>query len=159
MTRHNDNHKNWQPSPHTCDAFRSFSGWTVVVCELLHSKVPGIRDINYIHDILVYNSEHLIDKTFIERQELLSSLFPNASSPASSDLFGHGYRVIDDHTWLAVNYATGTDFLKLFKGLKSPIDEGLVLKKTDAKLVYGSSATSNSGWQLKIRKQTKRISF
>lgn len=146
MTRHKTEHKAWAPDAATGLAFRDLSGgWYVFTAELLHSKVPGLRNINYIHDVLVADSEHLTGTTFAERQALLARLFPDAVAHISG-----GYRVIDPHTWLACNHTDG--FAAMFRTLsqkRSPEDEGIVLKKPTAKLAFCLTATSNSAWQAK----------
>ena len=97
MNRHNEKHRQWQPSGATQTAFNDLPrGWYVFCAELLHAKVKAIRDINFIHDVLVANGEHLTGTTFADRQTILADLFPNAVDHISG-----GYRVIDSHTWLA----------------------------------------------------------
>jgi hypothetical protein len=151
MNRHREQHKLWQPSEATHRAFYRLpgTGWYYVIAELLHSKVPGMRDINYIFDILVCNSHYLTGMTFAERQEILFDLFkPKAKSKT------HSHYVIDEHTWLAVNHR-GTDFLKLFDSLTAPDDEGIVFKNPQAPLISCAWATANKGWQAKSRRGTK----
>jgi hypothetical protein len=155
MQRINKAHINWAPSAHTADAFRSLKGgWYVFVAELIHNKVAnaeklGLRDINYINDILVADGTDLIGTTFEQRQELLANLFGANRLPVAQT--GSHY-VIDKHTWLARNHRSG--FRKLFAGLTNPEDEGLVLKKPTAKLAPCIKATSNVAWQMKIRMPT-----
>ena len=130
-------------------------GWYVFTAELLHSKVPGLRNINYIHDILVTDSEHLTGTTFAERQALLSRLFPDAVEHVSG-----GYRVINPNTWLANNHTA--NFATMFKTIsekRNPEDEGLVLKNPTARLAFCLTATSNSAWQAKCRIPHKNYAF
>jgi hypothetical protein len=151
--RTNKPHILWAPSAHTSDAFRSLKGhgWYVFVAELVHSKVAnasflGLRDINYINDILVADGTTLTGTTFTKRQELLADLFGASHLPVAKS--GSHY-VIDRHTWLARNHRSG--FRKMFAGLASPEDEGLVLKQPAAKLSSCLRESSNSSWQVKIR--------
>ncbi len=152
MTRHNDDHKMWKPSETTAAAFKKLpgNGWYVFVSELMHTKVSGIRDINYIHDILVADGEHLIGLSLAARQALLHSLF-KVKKPTLS------HYVIDDHTWLVREYSD--DFTELFEQLDRPEFEGLVLKNPKATLASCTRATSNSGWQVKSRKPLKNFNF
>jgi hypothetical protein len=157
MNRHHDVHKLWTPDEITRRAFLDLpgDGWYYLVAELLHSKVIGMRHINYINDILVADGEYLIGTTFAQRQNLLAALFPNAVTHIDG-----GYKVIDANTWLAVNHKSG--FAALFDALgrkKQPEDEGLVLKNPNAKLAYCTTAKSNSSWQVKCRISTKNYSF
>ena len=153
-TRHNDAHKMWSPSPHTLAPFKGLpgDGWYIFTCELMYSKVPGIRDINYIHDILVADGEYLVGSTFSDRQVLLRGLW---NVPENTDCKSHD--VIDDHTWLAKNHVKG--FSKLFESLDRPEYEGLVLKRPTAKLAHCSRQTSNNSWQLKIRAPKVNFGF
>lgn len=150
--RTNKPHINWAPSDHTGDAFRSLKGgWYVFATELLHNKVAnaatiGLRDINYINDVMVVNGISLVGTTFEDRQALLANLFGSARLPVAAS---GSHWVIDKHTWLARNHRAG--FEKMFTGLSSPEDEGLVLKNPIAKLAPCVKESSNSSWQVKIR--------
>jgi hypothetical protein len=164
MQRTNKAHILWSPSDHTANPFRDLKGhgWYVFVAELLHSKVAaekqrqatgsesGLRDINYINDILVADGTTLTGTTFEHRQQMLADMFGASRLPVSQT--GSHY-VIDRHTWLARNHRSG--FRRLFAGLSSPEDEGLVLKMATAKLAPCLKEGSNSSWQIKIRKPTK----
>jgi hypothetical protein len=153
MNRHHEEHKAWVPTRASCAAFADLpgNGWYVFVAELLHSKVPGIRDTNYIFDILVADGEYLVSKTFMERQDILNGLFPDAID----ETFSH--RVIDSNTWVA-KLLTG-NFEEIFEGLDAPEDEGLVLKNPKATLEFCSRQDANAGWQVKCRKTHKNFSF
>ena len=158
MTRHKDNHKQWAPTAATAKVFANLpgDGWYVFVAELMHSKVPGIRDINYIHDVLVADGEYLVGTTLEERQKLLESLFGIDRSKVTKDT-PISHFVIDANTWLVRNYRVG--FAKLFETLDRPEYEGLVLKNPKAKLDYCSREKSNSTWQAKVRKPHKNYGF
>jgi hypothetical protein len=164
MQRTNKAHILWSPSDHTANPFRDLKGhgWYVFVAELLHSKVAaekqrqatgsesGLRDINYINDILVADGTTLTGTTFEFRQQMLVEMFGADRLPVAKS--GSHY-VIDRHTWLARNHRSG--FRRLFAGLDSPEDEGLVLKLPTGKLAPCLREGSNSSWQFKIRKPTK----
>lgn len=153
MSRHNDEHKLWSPSDNSMAAFKNLpgKGWYVFVAELLHSKVPGIRDTNYLFDILVADGDYLIGKTFMERQHILNELFPETVR----DEYSH--RVINDNTWIAKLIDGG--FRAVFNALMAPEDEGLVLKNPKAKLELCSRPTANTSWQVKCRVAHKNFSF
>jgi frataxin-like iron-binding protein CyaY len=152
MQRHNIPHKLWAPSAHTIAPFRDLpGGWYVFVAELLHNKVKdgatkGLRDINYINEILVADSQHLTGTTFIDRQALLAKMFGADKLPIAAS--GSHY-IIDEHTWLARNHTT--NFSKIFAGLTAAEDEGVVLKQASARLKPCTTATANSAWQVKLR--------
>ena len=149
MTRHNEKHKAWNVNSHTIAPFQNLpgTGWYYFTAELMHSKGGGIRNINYIHDILVADGEYLIGSTFAERQTLLHSLF---KIDTVNDTVSH--HVIDEHTWMARNYSS--KFFKLFESLDRHEYEGLVIKQPTAKLVACSRQSANNNWQLKTRKPT-----
>ena len=159
MNRHHAEHRQWSPIAQTHMTFANLpgDGWYVFCAELLHSKVADskLKNINYIHDILVYNGEHLVGTTFAERQDLLTALFPDTVVPMN----GIGYRVIDPYAWLATNYRPGLKggFVGLFHQLTRPEDEGLVMKRPEAKLQYGIRETANDSWQFKCRRPTKNF--
>ncbi len=150
MNRHRAAHKAWQPNEATRQAFLHLrGGYYVFEAELMHSKVRGLRNINFIHDILVADDEYLVGMTFADRQRLLSDLF----TPSIRALCG-GHYVLDGNTWLAVNYRD-MDFRVLFESLTAPEDEGLVFKDPEAPLAFCSSESANSSWQRKCRRPTK----
>lgn len=152
MSRHNDEHKLWKPSPHTADAFRDLpgDGWYVFVAELLHSKVKSLKDINYIHDVLVADGDYLVGETLAQRQQRLADLFE-----IEDELTSH--YTIDAHTWLVKNHTNG--FADLYAGLDADHEEGLVFKRADAPLALCSRASSNADWQVKTRRIHKNYSF
>lgn len=155
MTRHNEPHKLWSPSAHTAKTFADLSGdgWYVFVAELMHSKVSGIRDINYIHDVLVADGEYLVGTTLAERQAILQNLFP----VKLTDKTPLSHFVIDEHTWLVRNHTVG--FGNLFEKLNSPEHEGLVLKNPQSKLSMCSRQATNQTWQVKCRRPHTNYGF
>jgi hypothetical protein len=150
MSRHNSEHKLWSPSAHTVAPFKKLpgDGWYVFIAELMHSKVPGIRDINYIHDIVVADGKQLVGSTFAERQALLHDLFGNPVVTPETPIT---HFVLDDHTWLARNFTRG--FPNLFERMHDkPESEGLVLKNPKGRLEMCAKQSSNQQWQVKCRK-------
>lgn len=150
--RHNEPHKAWQANDASRSAFRNLpgEGWYVFVAELMHSKVPGIRNINYIFDILVNDGDYLVTTTLAERQAMLTNLFETHETTLS-------HHVIDDNTWLVRNYTEG--FEELFDSLDRPEYEGLVFKNPKAKLAYCEKEGGNTKWQVKHRKPHKNFTF
>jgi hypothetical protein len=154
MNRHNEEHRAWSPTPASSAAFKALpgNGWYVILAELMHSKVPGIRDTNYIFDILVANGEYLIGTTFEERQKILYGLFYREGMEAT-----RSHYVVDSNTWLARVYTKGLP--KLFDLLTEDQDAGIVLKNPKAVLEPCSRPNSNSSWALKVRRGTKNYGF
>lgn len=151
--RHKEEHRLWTPTAGSSAAFKTLpgKGWYVFVAELLHSKVPGLRDTNYIFDVLVADGEYLVGKTFMERQAILDGLFPKTIS----ETFAH--RVIDKHTWVAK--LIHENFEEVFSNLTNPEDEGIVLKNPKAKLELCSRQSANTMWQVKCRRPHANFSF
>lgn len=151
-TRHKEPHKLWNPDPsspclHKLKELRG--GLYVLVGELLHSKVPGIRDTLYLFDILVHNDHPLDGHALRERAKLLHSLWP--------EKLGHQFNVVDDRLWTA-NLIAG-NALPLFRSLTAPEDEGVVLKDPTAPLGPCYHQVNNQGWQVKCRRPTKMLGF
>ena len=154
MTRHNAAHKMWAPTTESSAAFQSLpgKGWFVFVAELMHSKVPGLRDLNYIHDILVADGESLEGASWTDRQALLAGLFLKGGEAETISHY-----VLDDHAWLAKNHTSG--FAALFDGIDKPEHEGLVLKNPKSVLLPCSKQTTNAAWSVKCRRPHKNYAF
>jgi hypothetical protein len=105
-----------------------------------------------IFDILVYNSDYLIGKTFKDRIEILDNLYGKIESEKE-----YLYKV-SENIYRVKSYDTG--FKKIFDDL-TPIDmvEGIVLKKSNAKLEIGSVENNNSRSQIKSRKKTLNYKY
>lgn len=155
MNRHNASHKLWTPTKENVADFAHLPGhgWYVLLSELLHSKVPGIRNVNYVHDILVADGEHLTGMSFEDRQKLLSDLFLKGKKGKAREFLSHWE--ISPTLWLA---KTHLDAGMLFDKLERPEHEGIVLKNPTAPLEMCLRPTDNSGWQVKMRKPHKNYS-
>jgi len=157
MNRHNATHKLWTPTAANEADFAKLpgNGWYVFVAELLHSKVPGIRDVNYVHDVLVADGHYLVGESFADRQLRLSSLLLQGKKGKSRELLTHWE--ISPTLWLAKTFVGG--HRALYEKLDRPEHEGIVLKNPKAPLVMCLKQTDNASWQVKIRKQHKNFSF
>jgi len=161
--RHNEPHKVWTPNEDSERAFQNLPGigWYVFVSELLHSKVPGIRNVNFVHDVVVADGEHLTGTTYMSRVNMLTDLFRTDSGVDHSLCLSH--LVIDQNTWLAKCYSkqsTIESFNKLFlRAIKHKEIEGLVLKNPEAELRHCINESSNSSWMVKVRRPAKSYSF
>jgi hypothetical protein len=155
MTRHNTEHKLWAPDKDSSEPFKNLTGkgWYLFVAELMNNKVPNIKNINYINDVLAVDGEHLVGSTFRDRQKIIASLFV-----APTSIETHSHFIVHPNLWIAKNYEN-VNFQTLFDTLDKPEDEGLVLKNLDAKLAVGRSKSANSGWMVKIRRATKNYGY
>lgn len=150
MGRHNNQHKLWEFTPESAAIFKTLpgKGWYVINAELMHSKVPGIRDINYIHDILVEDGEYLLGSTYAQRYSRLLMLFLHGKPKGPQSHF-----ILNDRTWLAKNFTA--PFTPLFESLTRLEDEGLVFKNMLGRLAI----KDNSGWTVKCRRSHKNFEF
>ncbi len=143
-------HVRWAFDEASAKAFKAIpgKGWYVFCCELLHNKTPHIKNVNYIHDILAFNSEQLDTTTYPERHALLRGLFPTIGK---SD---QGYHIINDNLWLADIFLK--DFNSLYLKLTyAPECEGLVLKNVSTRLSFEDPSKG----MVKCRKPTKNYGF
>jgi len=147
MGRHNNPHKQWEFSSKSRKSFDRVSNgsWNVFNAELLHSKTPHIKDTNYLHDLLVYRGEFLLDVPYYERYKQLVELFEDYVTDETNH-----YYILNDNTWIAKNQTKG--FKALFKSLDNAEDEGLVIK--NLKATCQSRLAS-----VKCRKPHKNYSF
>lgn len=133
------------------------SGWMVLNGEYLNKSKKDETGSSFNHklvifDILVYNGDYLIGKTFKQRVDLLDSLYGN--DPCEKEYL-HG---ITENTFRVKTYYG--DFKELFERFtKIDMIEGLVLKRKRSKLKVGSNADNNHKDQIKSRKPTKNYSF
>jgi len=129
-------------------------GWMVLNGEYLNkSKKNEIGEtFNHkfcIFDILVFENNYLVGKTFQERINLIDGLYGNPENYISP---------ISENAFRIKSYYS--DFENLYNGLVD-IDmvEGLVLKRKSAKLEVGSSENNNIKSQIKVRKPTKNYKY
>jgi hypothetical protein len=154
MNRHNEVHKAWTPTPEVMRAFTDLpgTGWYVFVAELLHNKVAGLREVNYVNDILVNDGEYLVGATQEERQDILHDRLMTDDATETMTHF-----VVNPNLWLPVEYDEG--FATLFANLKGEEQEGLVLKNPKQKLSLCTRQKSNTVGQIKCRRTRKAYSF
>jgi ATP-dependent DNA ligase len=150
MTNHNLNYEELK-------GLYSGRGWMVLNGEILNKSKKDEFGNNFnenfiIFDILVYNSEYLVGKTFLERVELLEKLYGRRT--LEKDYLYSIYENIH----LIKSFETG--FKDIFDTY-TPIDmvEGVVLKRKNAKLEIGNTENNNSKSQIKSRKSSKNYKF
>ena len=131
--------------------------WMVINGEYLNKNKNDETGDSFNHkliifDILVYNSDYLLGKSFVERVNLLDEIYGTEDSEKKYLYF------IDKNIYRTKTYYDG--FANLYTDL-SKIDmiEGLVLKRQNAKLELGITEDNNSKSQVKFRKRTLNYSF
>jgi hypothetical protein len=156
--RHKEDHTLWRPDINKLSALTGLpgKGWYVFVAELMHSKVKieegGVRDTNYIHDMLVCDGEYLVGVSQVERHRMLCELFGvDKLQPTYS------HWVVDQYTWIARQFTEG--FKPLYDSLTAKQDEGLVLKDPKAPLALCTRQASNNKGMLKSRKGHANYTF
>lgn len=144
------------------DALRSLCpGWLVLAGEMLDKAKAdehGVKIKGFVvWDILVYDGRYLVNSTLSERIDLLDTLFQTSRM------------IVADEGMMQYNHLMFTQFRGIYRApsylcqfkdvyndlIKTPLYEGIVLKKINAKLEIGLNANNNSGWQLKVRRATK----
>ena len=131
------------------------SGYQVLIGEYMNKskkdKHGTFNGVFVIFDILVHNGIYLTGKTFQERSDLISRLYPGS--------YHDGFiEKINDKFYKVKNFKS--NFTALYEEIiKIDMYEGWVLKKPQSKLESGFHPGNNKGWQLKIRKPTKNYSY
>ena len=128
--------------------------WNVFDGELLQLKnsAKQFKERIVLFDTLVWDSQWLIDETYLNRYNLLSQLIKPLR------IFDVDIKVGGYHILTLKNYGkdeltnTWTNVIK-----KHDIVEGFVLKRTGyfSRLERGNSVINNSHWMLRVRKATK----
>jgi hypothetical protein len=156
MNRHFEVHKTWPLPDHLkTELTRLFpeQQWFVLVLEVMHLKGPSIKNTIYIHDMVVWMSEYLVGSKFIERQEILDNRLITNVETKTHYVCDEGGKV-----WYAKRFDKG--FSDLFWSIKNvKIDEGLVLKDPNGKLISCDKPEANRVWQVKCRHPHANYSF
>ena len=105
-----------------------------------------------IFDILTFNGEYMVGRTFDERVKLLDELYGQVESEKD-----YLYK-ISENIYRVKSYTT--DFKRLYDRLIT-IDmvEGLVMKRKSSKLELGTTENNNTKSQVKARKPTRNYKF
>ena len=149
--RHNEKQKYVIPAP-IRDFFLGISlpgKWTVWDSELLHTKTKNVKDVVYVFDCLVWDSQHLIGKTYEERHRIVRERIPSIMSFIRPVTGVYSAENIPVAYWdIAWETAKAFDFV-----------EGLVLKRSGGILEFGSAKVNNSGFMCRVRKPHKNAMF
>lgn len=131
--------------------------WLVLNGETLNKSKRDESNVIFnqkfiLFDILVFDSEYLVGRTFGERVQLLDNLYGQNSSNKE---YLHG---ISENIYRVKSY--DSDFKNLFD-IYTKIDlvEGLVLKRKNAKLELATTEKNNWRSQIKCRKSTLNYKF
>jgi hypothetical protein len=137
--------------------YRGNGGWMILNCEYMNKSKSDETGQPFNHkfvifDILCYDGDYLIGKTFEERVNLLDTLYDQVDSEKDY-LYS-----ISTNVYRVKSYRDG---FKEFFDKYTPIDviEGVVMKRCNAKLEVGSSELNNSKSQIKCRKSTKNYKY
>ena len=158
MNRHNQRLTNFRLSDDEVkNLYRGNGGWLILNGEYLNKNKSDETGQSFNHkfvifDILAFDGDYLVGKTFQERIELLDSLYGQTDSEKEY------LYTVSTNVYRVKSYEVG--FKKLFDEL-TPIDmiEGLVMKRKTARLEIGTSELNNVKSQLKCRKATRNYKY
>ena len=160
--RHNEKHKAYsKPHQALIDALNLLkldrTKYHVFDSLLLHSKNKLVKDTVVLMDILVHDSEYLLDSTYEDRYQ---TLFKICGKPTNMERHSGLALALEVRPllWLAKNYEDGFEFLwkkweRVFISGQR-IVEGLVFKKKKGKLGYHYSSDKCT-WMGKTRYEKK----
>ncbi len=158
MNRHNQRLTNFQLSDvEVKNLYRGNGGWMILNGEYLNKSKSDETGQPFNHkfvifDILCYDGDYLVGKTFEERVNLLNTLYDQIDSEKDY-LYS-----ISTNVYRVKSYRDG---FKSFFDKYTPIDmiEGVVLKRANARLELGATEQNNIKSQLKSRKPTKNYKY
>ena len=157
MNRHNQRLTNFNLSDNEIKDIYRGNGWMILNGEYMNKSKSDENSQVFNHkfvifDILAFDGEYLVGKTFEERIKLLDELYGQVDSEKDY-LFN-----VTENIYRVKSYLTG---FKQFFDKYTPIDmiEGLVMKRKNARLELGTSENNNIKSQLKCRKATKNYKY
>ena len=137
--------------------YRGNGNWISINCEYLNKNKLDETGSPFNHkliifDILVYDGEYLVGKTFEERIQLLDTLYGQVDSDKEY-LFK-----VAENVYRVKSYNSG---FKMLFDRYTPVDlvEGLVLKRKNSKLEISSGPENNWRSQIKCRKATRNYKY
>ena len=157
MNRHNQRLTNFNISDNEIKDIYRGEGWMILNGEYMNKSKSDENNQVFNHkfvifDILGYNGDYLVGKTFEERIQLLDEIYGQVDSEKEY-LFK-----VTENVYRVKSYEVG--FKNIFDKL-TPIDmiEGLVMKRKNARLELGTSENNNTKSQLKCRKATRNYKY
>lgn len=157
MNRHNQRLTNFQLCESDIKDIYRGDGWMVLNGEYLNKNKSDECGNSFNHklvifDILCYDGDYLLGKTFQERVDLLDKIYGKIDSEKD-----YLFKVSKD-VYRVKSYLSG--FKSLYDKL-TPIDmiEGLVMKRKNARLEIGATENNNIKSQIKCRKATRNYKY
>lgn len=157
MNRHNQRLTNFNISDNEIKDIYRGDGWMILNGEYMNKSKSDENNQVFNHkfvifDILAYDGDYLVGKTFEERVQLLDILYDKVDCE-KEHLYG-----ISENIYRVKSYNGG--FLDLYNDLiKIDMYEGLVMKRKNARLELGNSENNNTKSQLKCRKATRNYKY
>jgi len=139
------------------EVYRGDGEWMIINGEYMNKSKNDENGKVFNHklvifDILAYNGEYLVGSTFSERVELLDKIYGKNESEKDY-LYS-----ISNNIYRVKSYTT--NFKKIFdEFVKIDMIEGLVMKRSSAKLEAGLTESNNIKSQLKCRKPTLNYKY
>jgi hypothetical protein len=158
--RHKERHRAWTPPTWIADEVRArfaCGKWTVLDSELLHSKHASVKDTLYLFGALVLGGQHLVGETY----EACYAGLVGACGAVGPDVPGYGGYVAEAGRglWLARMIPPDRWPDAWDVASRSPVAEGLVLKRVKARLEPGRAENNNGTWMIRCRKASKSFAF
>lgn len=156
MNRHGQPMSNFKLVEEVMSLYRG-NGWMVINGEYLNKSKKDENGILFNHklvlfDILVYNDDYMVGKTFEYRNNILNGLYQHIPSDKSY------LTKVSENVYIVKNIYG--NLLREFE-VCTTIDmvEGLVIKKRNSPLEIGLNEMNNTKSQIKCRKLTKNYQF
>ena len=112
----------------------------IINAELMNYRTKTIKNIIYVHCVMVWKGKPLIGKTWGDSRKILEEECPKGDYARISEIFQTG-------------------FWQLFQEADGSIIEGIILKKPAGRLVHSATPIDDVSWMLKIRKPCKKYQF
>ena len=145
------------PTEEILALYKGTGGWTVLNGEYMNKSKRDENNEVFNHklvifDILVSDGDYLIAKTFGQRIAILDEMFGNSESEKEY------LHAVSQNVYRVKTYTSR--FLDTFERLtRIDMVEGLVIKRTNARLEIGNTELNNVNSQLKCRKPTKNYKY
>lgn len=145
------------PTEEILSLYKGTGGWTVLNGEYMNKSKRDENNEVFNHkliifDILVSDGDYLIGKTFGQRIAILDEMFGNSESEKEY------LHAVSQNVYRVKTYTSR--FLDTFERLtRIDMVEGLVMKRTNARLEIGNTELNNVNSQLKCRKPTKNYKY
>jgi hypothetical protein len=130
----------YNPTPEVTAELQKFPKGCIVNMELVHYHTKTVKNLLVVHCLMAWRGRPLIGKKWGDSRTILENEFQFGS-----------------HVVLSPVWKTG--FWKLFQQTDGVIDEGIILKKPEGRLIFSTSPIPDVSWMLKIRKPSKKYPF